>query len=230
LQITRVNSHIRLTETDGPLDEKQWFIDANAGELRIFGQNDAEDTFVDVLKVKRSGITVAWSKFPNGDFGLGMTPTVQLELSKDEGQKPSTNTWTITPSGRDFKQDIEDYTQGLATLMNIRPRQFKYKAIYDQEKTHDMVKTHVGIIAEEMELVLPSTIGAGKRNYNHRMVDTGKVDKETNEPILKEEFDTVDTYTYNSHNLTYVMVNAIKELSDKNDALEARLAKLEGVK
>ena len=165
-----------------------------------------------------------------GDVGIGMVPTVLLELALDEGQKPSTNTWTITPCGRDFKKDIENYTLGLATLMNIRPRQFKYEHVYDLEKTHDMEKTHVGIIAEEMELVVPSTIGMGKRNYNFRQVDTGEVDEKTKEPILKEEYDTVDAYTYNSHDLTYIMINAIKELKQENDDMRERLIKLEGVK
>lgn len=178
----------------------------------------------DRLIVDKAGLVQIVNK-----LGIAMTPTTDLELLNDSAQKPTTNTWTITPSGRDFKQNIEDYTQGLATLMNIRPRQFKYKPVYDQEKTHDMEKTHVGIVAEEMELVMPSTIGMGKRNYNHRMIDTGKVD-ENEEPILKEEFDTVDTYTYNSHEVMYVMINAIKELKLENDDLRTRLSVIEGGK
>ncbi|KKM83589.1 hypothetical protein LCGC14_1307870 [marine sediment metagenome] len=228
--IETINTHLRITETDAAADEKKWIIDANAGRFRILTENDAGGSFTNLLSANRVGNTINWTKIEQGDFGVGMTPTVQLELSKDEGQKPSTNTWTITPSGRDFKQDIEDYTQGLATLMNIRPVQFKYKQIYDLEKTHDMEKTHVGIIAEEMEIVVPSTIGMGKRNYNHRMVDTGLIDDETKEPIIKEEFDTVDSYTYNSHDLTYIMINAIKELKQENDDMRARLNILEGAK
>ena len=150
-----------------------------------------------------------------------MAATTQLELSADSAQKPSTNTWTITPSGRDFKQDIEDYTDGLAILMNIRPRQFRYKPVYDQEKTHDMNKINVGIIAEEMELVMPTTIGIGKRNYNQVF----ETDKEGTEKLVSQ--DTVDTYTYNSHNVMYVMINAIKELKQENDEMRARLDILE---
>lgn len=163
-------------------------------------------------------------------LGINMVPTTDLELANDAAQKPTTNTWTITPSGREFKKDIKDYILGLATLMNIRPVEYKYKEIYDLEKTHDMEKTHVGIIAEEMELVVPSTIGMGKRNYNHHMVDTGLVDAKTKEPIMEEEYDTVDAYTYNSHDLTYIMINAIKEQQVMINELKAEIDLLKGAK
>ncbi|MCK5606370.1 tail fiber domain-containing protein, partial [Candidatus Pacearchaeota archaeon] len=155
---------------------------------------------------------------PSNKVGIKMVPTTDLELANDSAQKPTTNTWTIT-SDEAIKQDIQDYTLGLAALMNIRPRQFKYKPVYDIDKTHDMDKTHVGLVAQEIELVVPSTVSMGKRNYNFREVDTGEKDKD-NQPIIKEEFDTVDLKSFNSNDIMYVMINAIKELKAEIDILK----------
>ncbi len=162
-------------------------------------------------------------------LGIGMVPTTDLELTNDSAQKPTTSTWAIT-SDEAIKQNIQDYTLGLAALMNIRPRTFDYKPIYDIDKSHDMTKSHVGLIAQEIELVVPSTVKMGKRNHNFRQVDTGLIDEKTKEPILEEVFDTVDLKTFNSNDLTYVMINAIKELKQENDDMRVRLIKLEGVK
>ncbi len=166
----------------------------------------------------------------NNQIGSKMTPTVDLEMLNDSTLKPTTSTWGITPSSAEFKKEVEDVTDGLAKLMNIKVRTFKYKDVYDMAKTHDMDTRHMGLIIEEVEPHIPSAIKPAKRHYNHRMVDKGKIDEKTQEPILEEVFDTLDTKSLNMHDINLVHINATQELYELVQTLTARVAELEGVK
>ena len=126
--------------------------------------------------------------------------------------------WSTTSDQR-IKKNITNNTTGLDKINQITVRNFEYKT-EDEIKTDnaeltDVVKhavvnkegTQVGSIAQEIESILPDVV-------------------RTNEFGIK----SVDT-----SNITWYMVNAIKELSTKvtaleteNTALKARVTTLEG--
>jgi len=115
-----------------------------------------------------------------------------------------------TTSDRRIKKNITNNTTGLDKINQITVRNFEYKT-EDEIKTDnpeltDVVKSavvnieglQVGSIAQEIEEVLPDVV-------------------RTSELGIK---------SVNTDNLTWYLVNAIKELSTKNDELAAEIATL----
>jgi hypothetical protein len=115
-----------------------------------------------------------------------------------------------------LKQDIEDYTSGLAEIVALRPRSFRFKSdvanegepIDDIDAVRPEAPIHYGLIAQECQPVMP-------------------------EAITQRSPETIDGVHYDdllgvdSGPVLWALVNAVKELASRNAALEARLAKLE---
>lgn len=105
-------------------------------------------------------------------------------------------------SARRYKQDIQDFTVPLSDVLQLRPVTFKWNPeTTKSEETGSMT----GLIAEEVEAISDDM----KRicRYN-------------------EETGEIESVQYSQ--LPVFLVGAIKELAQKNNALEARIAELEG--
>ena len=134
----------------------------------------------------------------NGNVGIGTTsPSYQLQLSLDSAAKPSTNTWTIASDSR-IKQDIRPFSDGLSVLANINPIWYRYngKGGFSADG-----KDYIGVVAQDIMQAAPYTVGTYKAKLN------------PNDPSETE------LYNFNSHALTFVMINAIKEQQKEIDAL-----------
>ena len=109
-----------------------------------------------------------------------------------------------TTSDRRIKKNIVDNNIGLDAINKIQVRNFEYRTPDEiEELSPDCAilqeGVQVGAIAQEMQKVLP-------------------------ECVTQE---STGAYTVQQDAMVWALVNAIKELSEKNDALEARLAALE---
>ena len=117
--------------------------------------------------------------------------------------------WSTT-SDRRIKKNIVDNDLGLSAINGIRVRNFEYKTKDEIENdspelvenidsvAREISGTKLGVIAQEIEEVLPDTV-----------------------EVMSSGIKTVNT-----DNLTWYLVNAVKELSAKNDALAAEVASL----
>ena len=124
-----------------------------------------------------------------GRVGIGtLSPSYQLQLSADSAAKPSTNTWTISSDIR-VKENINPYTKGLETILKINPVTYDYNG----KAGFDKIKDNIGIIAQDVLDILPESIST-------YMVKLNDNDDEESE-----------LYNLNSHALTYILINAIKE-------------------
>ena len=103
----------------------------------------------------------------------------------------TTGTWAAI-SDAALKTDIADYTQGLASLLQLQPRTFHYTFQPEDE--------HFGLVAQEVEPFFPEIVGEVE----------GGADGEG------ETVKTVDPGM-----LIYACINAIKELKAELDALKA---------
>lgn len=104
-------------------------------------------------------------------------------------------------SARRYKKDIEDFNVPLDDILQLRPVRFKWNPeTTKSEETGEIT----GLIAEEVEAISD----AMKRicRYN-------------------EETGEIESVQYSQ--LSVFLIGAIKELAQKNDALEARIAELE---
>ena len=116
--------------------------------------------------------------------------------------------WQTTSDER-IKKNIEDYTLGLDVINGIRTRTFDYRRLDEIPNGTDgeilspnelPEGQRVGVIAQEIIEVLPSCV---KEHPNSRLSVT-------------------------TDNILWTLINAVQELSAKNDALEARITTLEG--
>ena len=134
-----------------------------------------------------------------GNVWIGTTgvPVYRLQLDTDSAAKPSTNTWTIASDSR-VKTDIIPYTKGLAEILQINPVEYKYngKAGFDENTGG------IGIIAQDIQPILPETVNT----YFAKLKETDKKDTEL--------------LNFNSHALTFVLINAIKELKAEIETLK----------
>ena len=102
-----------------------------------------------------------------------------------------------TTSDRRIKKNIVDNNTGLDAINQIRVRNFEYKTPdeIDELPKEAAVKqegTQLGVIAQEIQLILPD--------------------------VVKEE--STGCYSVDPDNIKWYMINAIKELSEENDKLK----------
>jgi hypothetical protein len=122
--------------------------------------------------------------------------------------KPGGGSWTA-PSDARIKKDVVAFEPGLAELAKVRPVRFKYNGLGD---TADNGAEYVGVIAQELEKVLPSMVSSRKAKL--RKTDAAPVE-------LKD----VDGTAF-----TYALINSVNQLSAQNQELQKRLDRLEAGK
>ena len=131
---------------------------------------------------------------------------------------------SISSSDSRDKADVTDFTHGLSWIKELRPITYRWdrrdwysdnpstKGTPDGSKKRD--RLHIGFLAQEFMEV----------EKKH-----GYADKKDNMLIVNQDEDESDpSYGIKYERLVPVLVNAINELSTKNDALEARIKTLEG--
>jgi hypothetical protein len=122
--------------------------------------------------------------------------------------KPEGGDWSNISDKR-LKKNVKPNNKGLKEILQINPVSYQYNKM---SKSYDLEKTYIGIIAQEIEKVLPSTVVIMNDSLN-----TGLTDKRI----------------FNSSELLYTAINAIKEqqeiielLLQKNEFLEHRIKKI----
>ena len=124
----------------------------------------------------------------------------KLEVSIDNAIKPTTNTWTIASDAR-LKNVLRPFTDGLDVLLQINPIWYRYNGLAGLPTETD----NIGILAQDMKQIAPYTVGT------------------TNVKMHPDDKELTEIYTYNSHAITYVTINAIKELNQKIADLELQI-------
>lgn len=110
--------------------------------------------------------------------------------------KPGGGTWADISDAR-IKQDVQDYASGLAEVTQLRPVTYRFL----EETGRDTSKTYTGLIAQEAETVMPEMVRQGP-------ADAGSL-----------HFD--DMRSLDTAALIFAVVNALKEVTTRLEALEA---------
>jgi hypothetical protein len=167
----------------------------------------AGTTIVDASSCVLYGYNVETSGSGNSELVIGVSKTGKGDgtgfiAPPGDGnlfQGNNSSSWATT-SDRRIKKNIEDNNIGLHAINKIRVRNFEYKTAEEitELPTHTAIEKEglqLGVIAQEVEDILPDIVNTE---------DTG-------------------CKTVNPDNMTWYLVNAVKELSLEIEELKAKL-------
>ncbi len=166
---------------------------SGAANAIVAGNNDTNRSAATISALSGSATTglAYW-----GTGGIQITGTAY---------KPGGGSWT-NPSDARIKKDIRPLRWGIEELLEIRPVTFKYNGLGG---TTDDGREYVGVIAQELEKVLPTMVTSTKVKLHP--TDTNELDIKAVDPSA----------------FTFVLINAVKEQQETIDRQEHRIASLE---
>lgn len=164
--------------------------------------NAAAGQAVSVLQggaTARLGVSAAGNVIVNGDSDIAGAPAAAvLHVAGGAFKNDGSGSWSFTSDAR-IKDDVRDLELGLAELRQMRPVRFRYNG----RAGTTAGQAGVGILGQEIETIVPETI---------QRVSVA------NDPGLD------DMRVFDPSALTYVLINAVKELAAKVEHLEQALA------
>ena len=167
---------------------------------------------------------MAWHSFYNGGYKtettvlMTLTGAGSLILAGSTAQKASGTTWS-NPSDTRLKDNKQNYAKGLQELLQINVKTWEWNG----KAGTTQGDVGIGIIADEIETILPNTIDTYKAKLN------------------KDDIEETDVKRFDATEITWLLLNSVKEQQaiieqlkatstsqqTKIDALEARLTALE---
>lgn len=161
-------------------------------DIRFYTTLDDEvpaDTFQERMRINYQG-----------RVGIGITaPTNVLHIN---GQGRATNSAWATTSDMRLKENIVDYDLGLNELIKIRTIRYNYKSSIEGMSDFEKSRPRVGILAQEIEKILPNTITKIKENgFN-------------------------DLRLFSGDEITFLLINSIKEQQTQIEELKLQVATL----
>jgi hypothetical protein len=170
--------------------------DSNTG-IAVYGYSASANGVVG-LNNRTDWNAAAISALPGSTAGLAI-------YAGGVAIKPGGGDWATFSDAR-LKKDVKGFDLGLAELKRLRPVTYKYNGL---GKTQDDGNEFVGVIAQELEKVLPSMVKSNKEKL--RPGDSKETDIKYVDPSA----------------FTYVLINAVQEQQKIIERQEARIAKLE---
>lgn len=142
----------------------------------------------------------------NGDEDLLIADDLEVQ---SEAYKPGGGSW-VALSDRRLKRNIQPYQDGLDQVRKINPVWYQYNekvGLYEADRD----KKYIGVIAQDMQAIAPYMVS------EENLGQTVQEDEEGEEVIV----DPGTPYlTYDATALTYMLVNAVKELDQKVSEIE----------
>jgi hypothetical protein len=147
----------------------------------------------------RLGVSAAGNVIIGAESDLPGGGTAILQVAGDAFKlTPGNNLWSV--SDVRLKDNVRNFDVGLAALTKVRPVRFEYNGRAGTRPGQE----GVGVVAQEIEKILPESV---------RKVP-GVFDDDTGDDALR---------TFDSSPLTFVLVNAVKELAKRVEDLERAL-------
>ena len=148
----------------------------------------------------RLGVSVTGQVIVGGENNLTGSANQALQVSGSVFKNDGNALWAFTSDAR-VKEDIRDLDAGLAELRLVRPVRYRYNGRAGTKAGLE----GVGVLGQEIEQIFPETIE--------------KVSASGTSP---DEID--ELRVFNPSALTFVLINAVKQLAQKVESLEQALA------
>ena len=174
-----------------------------------------ENTALGYNAGKTQGNTTHSLWIANGDAGAGNANCKIFGNSSGSCYQGSNSSSWSTTSDRRLKKNIEDNNVGLDVINQLRVTNFEYR------KRSEIDMSEFPLATDPLQVVL----GEGKDGENTNIgTHTGVIAQEIEE-ILPECIDISHqgAKTVNTDPITWALVNAVKQLSAKVEELEAKL-------
>lgn len=183
--------------------------DAAGQSQTVVGKYNADQNQVHTLFAVGNGDSTTRSNAFNvdhlGRVGISNSaPSYTLDVVGDARKTLGGTAWSTTSDER-VKKNIRPYEKGLSEITQIETKVFNYNG---KGGTIDDSIDNVGVIAQEISKVFPNTVEA----YN------SKLDKNDDEET--------EILSFNPHELTYALINSVKELNAEVQALRKELNEL----
>ncbi len=137
--------------------------------------------------------------------GIGTTnPQRMLHVGADSAGKSTDSTWDII-SDRRLKENIQPFTDGLSIVQKINPVSYQLNGKGDTPKG----EKGISVIAQDVKDFMPYTLSTHRAKFN------------------PEDEEETEFYDFSSSPLTFILINAVKELKTENDMLKSRIEALE---
>jgi hypothetical protein len=161
----------------------------------VYGQNGDTAGTVPAISSFSGSASTGLAYFGNGG----------IIISSSVAEKSGGGSWTATSDAR-VKKNMTPFTAGLKELLQVKPITYQYNGLGG---TTADGRTYVGVVAQELEKVLPEMVSSRKARFH--IVDTKEVDIKRVDP---SEF-------------TYLLINAVKEQQQIIQEQDNRIAALE---
>jgi hypothetical protein len=173
------------------------------GYIGVYGTSTTGNGVVG-LNTRTDQNAAAISAISGSNSGLAYWGTGSIIVTGD-AFKPGGGTWKDFSDER-VKKDVKDFRQGLAELKRLRPVAYKFNGLAG---TQDNGKEYVGVIAQELEKVLPAMVSSKKAKLH------------------PSDADETDLKQVDSSNFTYILINSVQEQQKVIERQDARIAMLE---
>jgi hypothetical protein len=134
-----------------------------------------------------------------------LTSSGNFEIIGATATKASGTTWA-NPSDIRLKDNIASFTKGLDVLTQINPKTW----VYNGKGGTTYGTKGLGVIADEVQSIIPESVDTYKAKLN------------------KTDLIEIDIKRFDATEITWLLVNAVKELKAGLDAANAEIAALKG--
>jgi len=136
-------------------------------------------------------------------FGTAGTPKFSVQINKIQSEvnayKPGGGPWSSI-SDKKAKKDVNLYNKGLKELLEIEPVSYKYSVDFIKDNN----ETYVGVIAQDLQKVVPSMVKDYDYNDINAKTHTGYLSVDPNE-------------------FTYILINSVKEQQELIKTLQSQV-------
>lgn len=129
-------------------------------------------------------------------------------------------------SDRNLKENIQPLRNGLSTIMQLNPTTYNFRGNGDYNGLKLSQGLHYGLIAQEVELVLPSLV----KNNTHLYMEMSSGSNGPNTTIEEEVPKTMNYKTMNYTELIPVLIKAVQEQQEEIEKLRTEIEKLKNEK
>lgn len=171
----------------------------NAGSSSSLQLTQGSNVRAMVSTTGNISLTPDSSVFIDGTTVIGTNTNQHNLIVYGQAFKPGGGSFLNVSSDSRLKKDVKELAYGLKEIKNLRPVNYRFNG---KAGTPDDGSNYVGLIAQDIQKVIPSLI-----------VEAASQDKSDKTKYLN----------YDPNPLMYIMINAIKELSEKVEKLESRL-------